>query len=117
MEIVYGIFVAAHMLGLAAIVGAFFVQMRRKQDFILGPVLIGAIVQLVSGLALVGLGEAADADFNYAKIGTKLVIALVVLAAAIAAGVVQRRGGRVQPFFHTAGGLAIVNVLVATLWR
>lgn len=117
MEFGYGLLVAAHMLGLAAIVGAFFVQMRRKQDFVLAPVLAGAITQLVSGLALVGLNEAQDNDLNYAKIGTKLVVAVVVLAAAIAAVVVQRRRGRVQPFFHTAGGLAVVNVLVATLGR
>jgi hypothetical protein len=117
MEILHSILFALHLLGLAAIIGSFFVQMRRKSDFVLVPLLAGAITQLVTGLALVGLAEAADYDVNYAKIGVKLAIAVVVLVAAILAVVTQRKGGRVQPFFHAAGGLAIVNLLVAVFWR
>lgn len=117
MDILHSVLVAAHFLGLAAIIGSFFIQMRRKSDFVLGPLLGGAITQVLSGVALVGLATAADADLNYAKIGVKLVIALIVLGAAIAAVVVQRKGGRVQPWFHTAGGLAIVNLLVAVFWH
>ena len=30
--------------------------------------------------------------------------------------VTQRKGGRVQPWFHAAGGLAVINVLVAVFW-
>ncbi len=118
MEILTLILVAAHFLGMAAIVGSFFVQMRRKSDFVLTPLLWGAITQVVTGLALVGLAEAGDGDpLNYAKIGVKATIATIVLVAAIFAVVTQRKGGRVQPFFHAAGGLAVVNVLVAVLWH
>lgn len=116
MEILHSIVLVAHFLGMAAIVGSFFVQMRRKSDFVLGPLLIGAIVQLVTGLALVGLATSGDEPLNYAKIGVKLGIAVVVLVAAIAAVLVKNKGGRVQPWFHTAGGLAVVNVLVAVFW-
>lgn len=117
MEILHSALLALHLLGLAAIIGSFFVQMRRKSDFVLVPMLAGAITQLVTGLALVGLAEAADVDVNYAKIAVKLTLAVVVLVAAILAVVTQRKGGRVQPFFHTAGGLAVVNLLVAVFWR
>lgn len=117
LEIVRLVLLAAHILGLAAIVGAFFVQLRKKSDFALTPVLWGAIVQLVTGLALVGVREAGDLGVNNVKIAVKLGIALVVLVAAIVAVVQQRKGGRVQPWFHTAGGLAVVNVLVAVLWQ
>ena len=116
MEILKLVLVAAHFLGMAAIVGSFFVQMRRKSDFVLGPLLVGAITQVVTGLALVGLAEATGDDFIYAKIAVKLTIAVVVLVAAILAVVTQRKGGRVQPWFHTAGGLAVINVLVAVFW-
>ncbi len=119
MEILHSILLAAHFIGMAAIVGSFIIQMRRKTDFVLGPLLIGAIVQVVTGLALVGLASAGGGDdgpLNYAKIGVKAGIAAVVLAAAIAAVVVQKKGGRVQPWFHTAGGLTVVNVLVAVFW-
>jgi hypothetical protein len=117
MEILHSIILAAHFLGMAAIVGSFFVQLRRKTDFVLGPLLIGAIVQVVTGLALVGLAEAGDGDpLNYAKIGVKSTIAVIVLITAIVAVRVQKKGGRIQPWFHAAGGLAVVNVLIAALW-
>ena len=107
---------ALHMFGLAAIIGGFFVQLRRKTDFVLWPLLAGAITQVVTGLALVGMRQAAGRDIDFTWVGVKFAIALVVLVAAIAAVIVKRRGGRVQPWFHAAGGLAVVNVLVATLW-
>jgi hypothetical protein len=79
--------------------------------------LAGAITQVITGFGLVGLAEATDADLIYAKIGVKLGIAVVVLVAVIVAAVVKRRGGRVNPWFHAAGGLAVINVLVAVFWN
>lgn len=118
MQIVQSLLVVAHMLGLAAIIGTFFVQMRAKSGFAVNVILAGAITQLVTGVALVGVGEAAlDRDYNMVKITVKLVIALIVLVGAVGAVVAQKRGRRVQPWFHTAGGMAIVNVLVAALWH
>lgn len=117
MDILNSVLLTGHILGLALIIGSFFVQLRRKGDFALMPTLIGAITQVITGLGLVGLAEASDGDIVYAKIAVKLVIALIVLGAAIAAVVVQRKGGRTQPFFHAAGGLAIVNVVVAVFWH
>ena len=115
MEFLHSIFFALHMLGLAAVIGSFFVQLRRKTDFVLWPTLIGAITQVVSGLALVGLAS-ADEPNDYTKIAVKAVIAGLVLTAAIFAVVMKKKGGKVQPWFHTAGGLAIVNVFVAVFW-
>lgn len=117
LEIVRLVLLAAHVLGLAAIVGTFFVQMRAKDGFATGVVLTGAIVQVVTGLALVGVREASDLGVNNIKIAVKLLIALAVLVAAILAHVNAKRGKRVKPFFHTAGGLAVINVLVAVIWQ
>ena len=115
LEIVRLVLLAGHVLGLAAIVGAFFVQMRAKDGFATGVVLAGAITQVVTGLALVGVREASDLGVNNIKIAVKLGLAVVVLVAAIIAHVKRRRGGNARPAFHTAGGLAVVNVLVAVL--
>ncbi|MGB3909865.1 MAG: hypothetical protein WBL06_05290 [Pseudolysinimonas sp.] len=117
LEIIRLVLLAVHILGLAAIVGAFFVQLRAKDGFATGVVLAGAITQLVTGLALVGVRQASDHGVNNVKIAVKLGIAVVVLVAAIIAHVRSRRGGKVKPAFHTAGGLAVVNVLVAVLWQ
>lgn len=117
LDIVRLVLLAGHILGLAAIVGAFFVQLRANDGFATGVVLAGAITQVVTGLALVGVRQAGDLGVDNVKIAVKLVIAVVVLVAAIVAQVQSRRGGKVKPAFHTAGGLAIVNVLVAVLWQ
>ena len=117
LEITRLILLALHILGLAAIIGAFFVQIRKKSDYNLSPMLAGAITQLVTGVALVAVREAADLGVNSTKIAVKLIIAIVVLAAVIVAMVQQRRGKNASPWFQTAGGLAVVNVLVAVLWQ
>jgi hypothetical protein len=113
---VYHLVVAAHLLGMAAIVGAFFVVLRNPR---FEPVfLYGAITQLVSGLVLVGMREAGvvpgEGRLNMAKVGVKLLIALVVAVVAWSA-----RGSRDSAStgrIHTIGGLAVINVLIATLW-
>jgi len=118
MQLLQSILLALHILGLAAIIGTFLVQMRKDDGFAVNLVLGGAITQVLTGIALVGVGEAAlDRDYNMIKIGVKLVLALVVLGAAIAAVVAEKRGACVKPWFHVAGGTAIVNVLVAVIWR
>ncbi|MDH6182055.1 high-affinity Fe2+/Pb2+ permease [Microbacteriaceae bacterium SG_E_30_P1] len=120
MDILHSILLTAHLLGMAVIVGTFLVQMRKNSDFAVVPVLVGAIVQLVSGIALAGFIPYYGVDRNfelvYVKIAVKLVIALAVLVAAILAYRAQKRGRRVKPFFHAAGGLALINVLVAVFW-
>ena len=117
MEILQSILLAAHLVGMAIIVGVFLAQVRKKSGFAVTPMLIGAIVQVLSGIALVGLAEANGPDLAYAKIATKLVIAVAVLVSAILAYRANSNGGRVKPFFHAAGGLALVNLLVAVVWR
>ena len=107
-----------HFLGLAALVGVFLVQARERTGFHTGVLLAGAITQVVTGFALVGLREATDLPVNNTKIAVKLVIALIALAAAIVAHVKQRKNPEVSvmPWFHTAGGLGLVNILIAVLW-
>jgi hypothetical protein len=116
MSFLYELLVALHLLGMAAIVGAFFVVLRRPR--FVPAFLYGAIAQLVTGLALVGIRESGvlkDEDpLNHPKIGVKLLIAVVVAVLAWT----QRRNRESAPTgaIHAIGGLAVVNVLVATLW-
>jgi hypothetical protein len=122
METLRLLLVVLHILGLAVIIGPFLFQVSRKADFETGLMRIGAITQLVTGLALVGVREAADLPVDNAKIGVKLVVAVLAFVAVWMAGKKQAAvatGGPAKaplPWFHTAGALAIVNVLVAVLW-
>ncbi|WP_017587213.1 hypothetical protein [Nocardiopsis ganjiahuensis] len=117
LDIIRLLLLTAHLFGMAAVVGTFFVQMRHRSGFSTNLVLGGAIVQVATGIALVGARYASDLEVNHVKIAVKIGIGGAVLVAAVLAARAQRGQGRVKPLFHTAGGLATVNVLVAALWQ
>jgi hypothetical protein len=115
---------ALHFIGLAAIIGGFLVQVRRKTDFNFDPMLGGAITQVLTGIALAAIVQSTDHDLIPAKIAVKLFIGLLVLASAIIAIVVQRRArakGETDraalPWLHIMGAWAILNVLIAVFWH
>lgn len=118
MDVVFSFLVVAHFIGLAAIVGPFLLQMRRDGDFATGALLAGAGVQLITGIAMTGLAEPLDYDLDYGKIITKLVIGIAVFVAAFIGNRKAKKSNdrSVKPFFHAAGGLALVNVALAVFW-
>jgi hypothetical protein len=117
MKTLYELIVVVHLLGMAAIVGAFFVVLRSPRY--VPAFLWGALTQLVTGVVLVGIRESGvltDEDpLNHPKIGVKLLIALVV--AVLAWMQRKNREGAATGMIHAIGGLAIVNVLIAALWE
>ena len=125
MSALFSILLVLHFLGLAAVIGAFLVQVRRKGGFQTFWPITGLIVQLVTGLGMMGIIDAtSDGGANHAKLGVKLVIAAVALVLAFVARARQKRADAgtakakaALPFFHSAGALAIVNVLIAVLWK
>ncbi len=124
MDVLHSVILVGHFVGLAAVVGPFLMQARWKGKYSFSVVLGGAITQLVTGLLLVGLAEMGGDDeepLNYAKIGVKLAIAVIIFVAALLGYLKQRKavggGGReLLPFFHAAGGLALVNIALAVFW-
>jgi hypothetical protein len=116
MSFLYELIVAVHLMGMAAIVGAFFVVLRAPRY--VPAFLYGALTQLVTGLVLVGIRESGVLDdeepLNHAKIGVKLLIALVI--AVIAWRERANTDAAKTGMIHAIGGLAVINVLVATLW-
>jgi hypothetical protein len=77
----------------------------------------GALTQVVTGIALVGMRESGavtgEDPLNRVKITVKLAVALVVLVLAWAN---RRREDAPTGVAHAVGGLAVLNVLVAALW-
>jgi len=117
MEILKGILVVIHILGAAAIIGPYLQQLRAKEHFELRWMHIGAGMQLVTGVLLVGMAYAlgnGDAVDN-AKITVKLLVAIVALVAVILIG--KSKVGTKHIWLHVAGIAAIINVSVAVLWR
>ena len=73
MTVVYNLFLVCHLLGMAALVGGYFAVLGAPR---ISEVMVwGARLQFVTGLILVGLGEAVlDKDYNHVKIGVKLLL-------------------------------------------
>lgn len=114
MDLVYKILVVLHLLGMAMIVGGWLATVRAPR--VLPGMWHGALTQLVTGVALVGLASSGvvDRDVDNAKVSVKLVVALVV---AVLIFLHRRKVDGVAPgVVHAIGGLAVLNVLVAVLW-
>ena len=127
MELVRDITLITHFIGLALIIGPFIVQMRAHSGYYFGWVMTGSIVQLVTGLLLTGLAEMRLADdpdlsVNHTKIAVKSMIATVIVIGAVHAYRKQKKLGagdnerKLLPYLHSAGALAIVNVILAVVW-
>lgn len=114
MELVYKLVIVLHIISWAVVIGAWITHLR--PPVIAKGVPHAAAAALVTGIILTGIASASDAvgDPNNAKIGVKLIIALVVTVLAFV-GYAKRE--RVAPgIAHAVGGLAVVNVGIAILW-
>lgn len=138
MEFLHSLLLATHLVGASLLVGTFFLQMRAKAAHNFTIMLVGASLQLLSGIGLYGLAIAGDGDPNHMKLGIKGLIAVIVFVAALIGFLRQKSirkeqsslkaGGaqvvadvalerKLLPFFHAAGGLALINLLIAVFWH
>ncbi|MEV0927637.1 hypothetical protein AB0I99_21345 [Streptomyces spongiicola] len=116
MDVLINVFVALHIIGIAALLGGFLTQMKAMGEgtarFTPG-MLHGALTMLVTGVALVGLNQADGQPVNNLKVGVKLAVLVVVLALVY----VKRDEEAVDKrAFGAVGTLTVVNILIATLW-
>ncbi|GGC72383.1 hypothetical protein IEU95_14750 [Hoyosella rhizosphaerae] len=116
MDIVIGLILALHILGVVALLGGVLYQMKAMKageaKFIPG-MLHGAFTMLITGILLVGLNEMADYDLNHIKIGVKTLVLLVITALVY----INRDAPKVSnAIFGAVGGLTVVNILLATMW-
>ena len=117
MNIVYSALVVVHCVGLASLLGGFLVQMSAAQRGINPAMFHGILTQLVTGLALGGMRSAqigTEEAANPSKLAVKLGIAFGVAVIVV----IGRRldADRQQPYWAAAGGLTLVNVVVAVFW-
>lgn len=116
MDVLINIFVAFHIIGIAALLGGFFAQMKAMsagEGRMTPGMLHGALTMLVTGVILVGLNEADGADVNHVKIGIKLAVLVVVLGLVY----VKRDEERVPAsLLGAVGGLTMLNIFLATIW-
>ncbi|HEV2784126.1 MAG TPA: hypothetical protein VGX25_32470 [Actinophytocola sp.] len=115
MGFVRDLLVFFHLLGMATLVAAFFLQLRIGLD---GPLtkgwLHGAGLQLITGVALQLLAPLTDADYDNAKLGIKLLV-LIVLGVLAIFYTVRGPAKRWVPI--TLIALTVVNVGLAVFWN
>ncbi len=113
MDFLRHLLLVIHLLGMAALFGGAFVQLRDEVKVVNSAMLWGALTQVVSGLLLVGVIEGQNLPDNHAKVGVKLAVALVVAVLCWA----NRTKDKVPDgLFFGILGLTVVNVVVAVFW-
>ena len=116
METLRSIVVLVHLVGFATLFGAWVVELvgQRRVTRIMH---WGLGIALIAGLAL-SAPWGLDHDLNYAKIGIKLVI-LVIIGGLLGAGAGRlRKSGSVPAgIFWPIGILTLVNAGLAVIWR
>lgn len=95
-----------HLLGFAAVAGALFAQLPGKKHPVSSMITNAARWQLISGLALAGLGHE---DYRSFALGLKLGIIVVLL------GILEskRKSGLTRPLYITAIALVLLQTAVA----
>ncbi|MEU2203457.1 Fe-S protein [Microbacterium oleivorans] len=115
MEILRSIVVLVHLVGFATLFGAWVVELvgQRRVTRIMH---WGLGIALVAGLAL-SAPWGLDHDMNYAKIGIKLVV-LVLIGGLLGAGAGRlRKSGSVPAgIFWPIGILTLLNAGLAVIW-
>ena len=118
METLRHIVLFVHLIGFATLFDAWAVEAFGGKKQITRLMHIGVTIAAVAGLALAapwGLPEGVE--MNYAKIGTKLVILLIIGALLGIGQGRQRKSGEVPPaMFWGIGILTLVNAGIAVLW-
>ena len=118
METLRHIVLLVHLIGFAVLFGAWAVQAFGGTREITRLMHIGVSIAAVAGLALAAPWGLPDGvDMNYAKIGTKLVVLLIIGAFLGIGQARQRKSGHVPPaLFWGIGLLTLVNAGIAVIW-
>lgn len=118
MEILRHILVVVHLVGFAMLFGGWAAQAFAGHKGVTKVMNIGLVVATVAGLALAApWGLAEWQTLNYAKIGVKLAILLVIGAFMGISQAKSKRHEAVPPvLFWGIGVLTLANAAIAVLW-
>ncbi|WP_156754064.1 hypothetical protein [Actinokineospora pegani] len=113
MEFVRDLLVFLHLLGMGTLVGTFLIALRAKAAEVNKGWLHGGALQLITGIALMALAPATGAEYDHIKLGTKLLVLVVIGALAMVFTARRANPGWLTP---ALGGLVVLNVGLAVFW-
>lgn len=114
MDFLRDVLLFFHFIGLAALFGGLFVQVKAHPRVVNNAMFHGILTQLVTGLLLVGVLEAGDDEVDNAKIGVKLLVALVIGALVL---VNRKKAALADGLYLGLLGLTVANIAVAVFWN
>jgi FtsH-binding integral membrane protein len=114
MDFLRDVLLFLHFIGLAALFGGLFVQVKSQPRVVNNAMFHGILTQLVTGLLLVGLLEAGDDAVDHAKVGVKLTVALVIGALVL---VNRKKQSLADGLYLGLLGLTALNIAVAVFWH
>ena len=113
--------VVLHLIGMAALLGGFLVQikaLRAKTAEVLPAMAHGAWTSLLTGLLLVGVAEwelamGGGQEIDHSKIAIKFVVVAIIVTVVM----LHRKKKPVSSsVLGTIGGLTLLNVVLAVFW-
>lgn len=118
MEIVFGLLLVLHFVGLASLLGGFLTQVSQSVVTISRSMVDGAWTMLVTGIILIygAMQEASDAgeEFPHAKFGIKFLIIAVILILVMQG---RKKESLEKGTFFAIGLLTLTNIAIAVLWQ
>lgn len=117
MDILIGIVLILHFVGLAALLGGVLVQVKDTiagKGRIIAAMIHGALTQLVTGILLVGLLEMSGGDVNNTKIAVKLAVVIVITVLVF---VYRKKQPLASWVVWLVGALTLANIAIAVLWH
>jgi selenophosphate synthase len=103
-----------HLIGMAALFGGLFVQVATRPRVVNKAMLHGIATQLITGLLLVGVLEAGDHEVNNAKVGVKLIVALVI---GVLVWINRKKAQLPDGLYMALLALTTLNIAVAVFWH
>lgn len=117
MEITFSILLILHFIGLASLLGGFLVQIKDAiagKAKIVSAMIHGALTQLVTGIALVGLAEGMHWDLDVTKYSVKLAIVLIITVLVF---LFRKKTEVLSWVIWLIGALTVANIVIAVLWH
>lgn len=117
MDILIGIVLILHFVGLASLLGGVLVQIKdviAGKGRIIAAMIHGALTQLVTGVLLVGFLQMSGGDVNNTKIAVKLAVVIVITVLVF---VYRRKQPLASWVVWLVGALTLANIAIAVLWH
>lgn len=116
MDLLRDVVIYLHIIGFAVTLGAWVAEAAAARFSITKVMTYGMVLSLITGLALAAPWP-AGIELNYPKIGTKLVL-LVILGALLGIGSARQRrdGSAPRALFYSIGVVSLAAAGVAVLW-